>query len=95
MSCPREYGPVPTETEPSSGNVRKLDGELSELRSEVARLRTENARLLRLLELAPRQARPPGPTQTAGCSSPSQSRRRPRGKLARGCCGRQSPSEAG
>ena len=65
MSCPREYGSVPTETEPSSGNVRKLDDELSELRGEVARLRTENVRLLRLLELTPRQARPPGPTQTA------------------------------
>jgi hypothetical protein len=30
----------------------------------MARLRSENARLLRLLELTPAQARPPGPTQT-------------------------------
>lgn len=45
--------------------VAALDGELSELRREVARLRAENARLLRLLELTPRQARPPGPAQTA------------------------------
>jgi superfamily II DNA or RNA helicase len=41
-----------------------LDRELSELRDQVARLGSENARLLRLLELTPAQARPPGPTQT-------------------------------
>jgi hypothetical protein len=41
-----------------------LDDELSALREDVARLRAENARLLRLLELTPRQARPPGPVQT-------------------------------
>jgi superfamily II DNA or RNA helicase len=41
-----------------------LDRELSGLRDQVARLRSENARLLRLLELTPTQARPPGPTQT-------------------------------
>jgi hypothetical protein len=41
-----------------------LDHKLSALREEVARLRAENARLLRLLELTPRQARPPGPVQT-------------------------------
>jgi superfamily II DNA or RNA helicase len=41
-----------------------LDDELSALRDEVLRLRTENARLLRLLELTPRQAQPPGPVQT-------------------------------
>jgi len=41
-----------------------LDRELSELRDQVARLGSENARLLRLLELSPVQARPPGPTQT-------------------------------
>ena len=35
------------------------------LRAQVARLRAENARLLRLLELTPQQARPPGPEQTA------------------------------
>jgi hypothetical protein len=41
-----------------------LDDELSALRDEVVRLQGENARLLRLLELTPRQARPPGPVQT-------------------------------
>ena len=35
-----------------------------ELEAELQRLRAENARLLRLLELSPAQARPPGPTQT-------------------------------
>lgn len=34
------------------------------LRDQLARLRSENARLLRLLDLTPAQARPPGPTQT-------------------------------
>lgn len=41
-----------------------LDDELSALREEVTRLRAENARLVRLLELTPQQARPPGPVQT-------------------------------
>lgn len=41
-----------------------LDDELSALRDEVVRLRAENERLLRLLELTPQQARPPGPVQT-------------------------------
>ena len=41
-----------------------LDGELAGLRDQIARLLSENARLLRLLELTPVQARPPGPTQT-------------------------------
>ena len=41
-----------------------LDRELTGLRDQMARLRSENARLLRLLELTPTQARPPGPTQT-------------------------------
>lgn len=41
-----------------------LDDELSALRDEVVRLRAENARLLRLLELTPQQAPPPGPVQT-------------------------------
>jgi len=58
---------VPTETEPPGENraVAALDDELDALRGEVVRLRAENTRLLRLLELTPRQARPPGPTQTA------------------------------
>jgi transcriptional regulator with XRE-family HTH domain len=33
--------------------------------AELARLRAENARLLRMLELSPRQASPPGPAQVA------------------------------
>src|SRR3954451_15172621 len=41
-----------------------LDDELAALREEVARLGAENSRLLRLLELSPREARPPGPVQT-------------------------------
>ena len=41
-----------------------LDIEMAGLRDELVRLRSENARLLRLLELTPAQARPPGPTQT-------------------------------
>ena len=41
-----------------------LDRELAALRNQVARLGSENARLLRLLELSPAQARPPGPAQT-------------------------------
>ncbi len=58
---------MPTETEPPGENraVAALDDELDALRGEVVRLRAENTRLLRLLELTPRQARPPGPTQTA------------------------------
>src|SRR3954452_23876555 len=40
-----------------------LDDELSSLRDQVVRLRAENARLMRLLELTPQQARPPGPVQ--------------------------------
>lgn len=43
----------------------RLDAELAELRRELATLRADNARLLRLLELSPAQARPPGPAQTA------------------------------
>ena len=41
-----------------------LDAEIVDLRGKVDRLRAENARLLRLLELYPAQARPPGPVQT-------------------------------
>lgn len=41
------------------------DRELDALRVQLARLRTENARLLKLLQLTPAQARPPGPAQTA------------------------------
>ena len=41
-----------------------LETEMAGLRNQLARLRSENARLLRLLDLTPAQARPPGPTQT-------------------------------
>ena len=44
--------------------LRGLDDELAALGEEVARLQAENARLLRLLELSPPEARPPGPVQT-------------------------------
>jgi hypothetical protein len=44
--------------------------ELSGLRVELARLRAENARLLRLLELTPAQASPPGPAQTGFFEAP-------------------------
>lgn len=53
---------MPTEAD---SNSAALDAELAALRGEVARLRVENARLLRLLELSPREARLPGPSQTA------------------------------
>ena len=42
----------------------ELAEELAELRELTTQLRTENARLLRLLELTPKQAAPPGPIQT-------------------------------
>ncbi|MEO9238625.1 MAG: DEAD/DEAH box helicase family protein [Jatrophihabitantaceae bacterium] len=45
-------------------SVTVLDAELAAMRAQVAHLRSENARLLRLLELTPAQARPPGPVQT-------------------------------
>src|SRR3954454_22847764 len=59
-------GGVPKTSNPEQGTLPfvDLDDELSALRDEVARLRAENARLLRLLELTPREARPPGPVQT-------------------------------
>lgn len=41
-----------------------LAEELSSLRALTVQLRSENARLLRLLELTPKQAAPPGPAQT-------------------------------
>ncbi|HCU91409.1 MAG TPA: hypothetical protein DHU96_01035 [Actinobacteria bacterium] len=43
--------------------VQALDTELAALHGQVKQLRAENARLLRLLELTPQQARPPGPAQ--------------------------------
>jgi hypothetical protein len=43
--------------------AQALDAELTALQGQVKQLRAENARLLRLLELTPQQARPPGPAQ--------------------------------
>lgn len=37
---------------------------------ELARLRAENARLLKMLELSPRQAAPPGPAQAGFFEAP-------------------------
>jgi hypothetical protein len=45
------------------GGPGGLAGEWASMRAEVERLRAENARLLRLLELSPREAGPPGPAQ--------------------------------
>ena len=61
-----DHGHVRTASGPGQGMLplSGLDDELVALGEEVARLRAENARLLRLLELSPREARPPGPAQT-------------------------------
>lgn len=53
-----------------SAHVAELAEELASLRALTARLRAENARLLRLLELTPKQAAPPGPTQTGFFEAP-------------------------
>lgn len=45
-------------------SLTDLEAELAAMRVQVAHLRSENTRLLRLLELTPSQARPPGPVQT-------------------------------
>jgi hypothetical protein len=58
---------VPTETDRRSHGARSpaaLDDELAALRTQIVRLRADNTRLLRLLDLTPQQARPPGPEQT-------------------------------
>lgn len=47
-----------------SAKVAGLAEELAGLRALTAQLRAENARLLRLLELTPKQAAPPGPVQS-------------------------------
>ena len=44
--------------------IAELTRELAKLRTQAAQLSAENARLLRLLELTPKQAAPPGPAQT-------------------------------
>lgn len=54
----------PVEDDLQSAKVAELAEELAELRTATTKLRTENARLLRLLELTPKQAAPPGPLQT-------------------------------
>ena len=62
-----------------------LDDELSALREDVNRLRAENVRLLRLLELTPQQARPPGPVQTGvfdGQPGPAHAGSTPAAKVA-------------
>ena len=48
-----------------------LTDELEALRALVRQLQAENARLLRLLELSPREARPPGPAQLGWTHAPS------------------------
>lgn len=55
-------GSVDDDLQPAT--VAGLAEELAELRAVTTRLRAENARLLRLLELTPKQAAPPGPVQT-------------------------------
>ena len=50
--------------------VARLAEELAGLRVLTAQLRAENARLLGLLELTPKQAVPPGPTQTGFFEAP-------------------------
>jgi hypothetical protein len=47
-----------------SAEATELAEEVASLRALTARLQAENARLLRLLELTPKQAAPPGPVQT-------------------------------
>ncbi|MFC5100269.1 hypothetical protein [Kibdelosporangium philippinense] len=47
-----------------SAKAAGLAEELAELRALTTQLRAENTRLLRLLELTPKQAAPPGPIQT-------------------------------
>lgn len=47
-----------------SAEAAGLAEELAALRALTTQLRSENARLLRLLELTPKQAAPPGPAQT-------------------------------
>jgi hypothetical protein len=57
---------VPGENELGGNQEQRvvLEAELAAMRAQVEHLRSENARLLRLLDLTPGQARPPGPVQT-------------------------------
>ncbi|GAA3678512.1 DEAD/DEAH box helicase [Lentzea roselyniae] len=53
-----------------SAEAAGLAEELESLRALTAQLQSENARLLRLLELTPKQAAPPGPAQTGFFEAP-------------------------
>ncbi len=53
-----------------SAEAAGLAEEVASLRALSARLQAENARLLRLLELTPKQAAPPGPAQTGFFEAP-------------------------
>lgn len=53
-----------------SAKAARLAEEVASLRTLTAHLQAENARLLRLLELTPKQAAPPGPVQTAFFDTP-------------------------
>ena len=54
-----------------SENPGSIEGELPvAVAAELKRLRAENARLLRLLELTPREAAPPGPAQAGFFEAP-------------------------
>lgn len=68
-SAPRRVSPTVSYVRATSGLGDGVGSEAQAdagtLRAQVASLRAENARLLRLLELTPVQARPPGPAQTA------------------------------
>ncbi len=59
--------------------------ELANLRTLTDQLRAENARLLRLLEMTPKQAAPPGPAQTGffdGQPGPVDRQATPEAKVA-------------
>ncbi len=53
-----------------SAKAAGLADELAQLRALTTQLRAENARLMRLLELTPKQAAPPGPAQTGFIEAP-------------------------
>lgn len=61
-----EQGETAEEGCPPEESATHLKG----LRAELARLQAENHRLLRLLELTPGQAKPPGPSQGAFFEDP-------------------------
>ena len=55
---------VSVENDRQPAKVAALAEELAGIRALTGQLRAENVRLLRLLELTPKQAAPPGPAQT-------------------------------